>query len=145
MRLLRSSFAQIHKELEIYSQAVADWHSYASDVLLEHIVLNTEKLGGEGKTAEIDESNIGKTKYNKGHFMQGHETFLSSRVKEKIAQLCVTVKKRMEVLFPHPPNRRHGKERARGGKGGHRVTCVISVKNLDNCPRLRHVNLPPFD
>ncbi|GFU15894.1 DDE_Tnp_IS1595 domain-containing protein [Trichonephila clavipes] len=40
----RSSFAQIHKELGIYSQAVADWQSYASDVLIEHVA-NTEKLG----------------------------------------------------------------------------------------------------
>ncbi|GFX11204.1 putative transposase-like protein [Trichonephila clavipes] len=41
----RSSFAQIHKELGIYSQAVADWRSYAPDVLIEHIVVITEKLG----------------------------------------------------------------------------------------------------
>ncbi|GFX42952.1 putative transposase-like protein [Trichonephila clavipes] len=62
----RSSFAEIHKELGIYSQAVADWRSYASDVLIEHIVVNTEKLGGgggKGKTVEIDESKIGKRKY----------------------------------------------------------------------------------
>ncbi|GFX09726.1 hypothetical protein TNCV_653251 [Trichonephila clavipes] len=45
----RSSFAEIHKKLGIYSQAVADWHRYASDVLIEHIVVNTEKLGREGK------------------------------------------------------------------------------------------------
>ncbi|GFY02167.1 transposable element Tcb2 transposase [Trichonephila clavipes] len=44
-------------------------------------------------------------------------------------------------------NRRQGKEIARGGKKeerGLRVTCVISVKKLDNCPRLRLVNLPTF-
>ncbi|GFX31282.1 hypothetical protein TNCV_2061011 [Trichonephila clavipes] len=34
---------------------------------------------------------------------------------------------------PPPPNRRHGKERERGGKRGHRVTYVISVKKLDIC------------
>ncbi|GFV70284.1 putative transposase-like protein [Trichonephila clavipes] len=34
----RSSFAQINKELVIYSQAVADWRSYVSDVYIEHIV-----------------------------------------------------------------------------------------------------------
>ncbi|GFV30263.1 hypothetical protein TNCV_97381 [Trichonephila clavipes] len=47
---------------------------------------------------------------------------------------------------PIPPNYRHGKERAREEKGerGHRVTCVILVKKLDNCPRLRLVNLPIF-
>ncbi|GFV92564.1 hypothetical protein TNCV_1744691 [Trichonephila clavipes] len=46
---MNSSFAQIHKELGIYSQVVADWRSYASDVLIEHIVVNTEKLGGRGR------------------------------------------------------------------------------------------------
>ncbi|GFT30007.1 hypothetical protein TNCV_1217581 [Trichonephila clavipes] len=30
------------------------------------------------------------------------------------------------------------------GVRGHRVTCVISVKKLDSCPRLRLVNLPTF-
>ncbi|GFT48554.1 hypothetical protein TNCV_2783391 [Trichonephila clavipes] len=69
---------------------------------------------------------------------QGSETSLRSRVNEKIVQFCVTVKKQTEVVFSPSPNHRHGKERARGEKGerGHRVTCVISVKKLDNCPRL---------
>ncbi|GFW57640.1 uncharacterized protein TNCV_2925591 [Trichonephila clavipes] len=30
------------------------------------------------------------------------------------------------------------------GERGHHVTCVISVKMLDNCPRLRLVNLSTF-
>ncbi|GFS92362.1 putative transposase-like protein [Trichonephila clavipes] len=68
-----SSFAQIHKELGIYLQVVANWHSYASNAIIEHIVLNIEKLGG--KTVEIDESKIGERKYNKGHFMQGQWVF----------------------------------------------------------------------
>ncbi|PRD29773.1 UNVERIFIED_CONTAM: hypothetical protein NCL1_28416 [Trichonephila clavipes] len=45
------------------------------------------------------------------------ETFLGSRGNEKIAQFYVAVKKRTEVVS-HPPNRHHGKERARGEKGG---------------------------
>ncbi|GFR10848.1 putative transposase-like protein [Trichonephila clavata] len=71
----RSSFAQIHKELGILSQAVADWRNYASDVLIDYIVVNTEKLGGEGKTVEVDESKIGKRKYNRGHFVEGQWVF----------------------------------------------------------------------
>ncbi|GFY14001.1 uncharacterized protein TNCV_1296621 [Trichonephila clavipes] len=65
---------------------------------------------------------------------------------EKIAQFCVTVKKRTALVFPHPPNRRHGKREPEEEKGEreHRLTCVISVKKLDNCPRLRLVNLPTF-
>ncbi|GFX80001.1 uncharacterized protein TNCV_2890561 [Trichonephila clavipes] len=30
------------------------------------------------------------------------------------------------------------------GERGHRLSCVISVKKLDNCPRRRLVNLPTF-
>ncbi|GFR08180.1 putative transposase-like protein [Trichonephila clavata] len=72
----RSSFAQIHKELGIFSQAVADWRNYASDVLIDYIVVNTEKLGGGGgKTVEVDESKIGKRKYNRGHFVEGQWVF----------------------------------------------------------------------
>ncbi|GFY07732.1 uncharacterized protein TNCV_4133291 [Trichonephila clavipes] len=30
------------------------------------------------------------------------------------------------------------------GERGHGMICVISVEKLDNCPRLRMVNLPTF-
>ncbi|GFX91085.1 hypothetical protein TNCV_5107151 [Trichonephila clavipes] len=49
----RSSFAQIHKELGIFSQAVADWRNYASDVLIDYIVVNKEKLGGVGEVKRL--------------------------------------------------------------------------------------------
>ncbi|GFX58043.1 uncharacterized protein TNCV_4048011 [Trichonephila clavipes] len=67
---------------------------------------------------------------------------------EKIAQFCVTVKKGTEVVFSTSiPKRHHCKEREpeeEKGEWGHHATCVISVKKLDNCPRLRLVNLPTF-
>ncbi|GFX33363.1 putative transposase-like protein [Trichonephila clavipes] len=65
----RSSFAQIHKELGIFGQAFF-WRHYACDVLIDHIVVHTEKAGG-GKTVEIDGSKIGKRKCNRGHFAEG--------------------------------------------------------------------------
>ncbi|GFW08559.1 uncharacterized protein TNCV_2775811 [Trichonephila clavipes] len=74
------------------------------------------------------------------------ETFLRSRVNEKIAQFCVTEKKRTGVVSPIPRIvdmvRREPEEEK--GERGHRVTCVISVKKLDYCTRLRLVNLPIF-
>ncbi|GFX46812.1 hypothetical protein TNCV_4039581 [Trichonephila clavipes] len=77
------------------------------------------------------------------------ETFLGSIVNEKIAQFYVTVKKRTEVVSPSPsiPRivtmvRREREEEKR--ERGHRVTCVISLKKLDNLPRLQLVNLPTF-
>ncbi|GFV34951.1 uncharacterized protein TNCV_2097791 [Trichonephila clavipes] len=36
------------------------------------------------------------------------------------------------------------KREAEMGERGHYVTYVISVKKLDNCPRLRLINLPTF-
>ncbi|GFU48474.1 uncharacterized protein TNCV_2445021 [Trichonephila clavipes] len=64
------------------------------------------------------------------------ETFLRSRVNEKIAQFCVTVKKRTEVVFPIPRIVAMVKRepRRKRWERGHRVTCVVSVKKLDNCP-----------
>ncbi|GFV27954.1 uncharacterized protein TNCV_132711 [Trichonephila clavipes] len=70
-----------------------------------------------------------------------------SRVNEKIAQFCVTVKKRTEVVFPPSPRivtMVRIKPEEEKGERGHRVTCVISVKKLDDCPSLRLVNLPSF-
>ncbi|GFW22404.1 hypothetical protein TNCV_1431561 [Trichonephila clavipes] len=78
------------------------------------------------------------------------ETFLLSRVNEKSAHFCVTVKKRTEVVCPPPPippNRHHDDRIAsweEKGEPGHHVTCVISVKKLDDCSLLRLVNLPIF-
>ncbi|GFW59300.1 hypothetical protein TNCV_2910451 [Trichonephila clavipes] len=75
------------------------------------------------------------------------ETFLLSRVNEKFAHFCVTVKKRTEVVCPHPPNRHHDdriESWEEKGEPGHHVTCVISVKKLDDCSLLRLVNLSIF-
>ncbi|GFV14495.1 transposon Tf2-9 polyprotein [Trichonephila clavipes] len=58
------------------------------------------------------------------------------------------VKKRTEVVCaPHPPNRHHDDRIAsweEKGEPGHYVTCVISVKKLDDCSLLRLVNLSIF-
>ncbi|GFW15521.1 putative transposase-like protein [Trichonephila clavipes] len=39
------------------------------------MLLTQKSLGGEGKTVEIEESKIGKRKYNTGHFVQGQWVF----------------------------------------------------------------------
>ncbi|GFX59718.1 hypothetical protein TNCV_1777581 [Trichonephila clavipes] len=67
---IRSSFTQVHKELGIYLQAVADWRSYASDVLIEHIVLYREALGGGVKRLKLT-SEIGKENTIRGSFRAG--------------------------------------------------------------------------
>ncbi|GFW29504.1 hypothetical protein TNCV_744461 [Trichonephila clavipes] len=66
------------------------------------------------------------------------------RVNEKFAQFYVAVIKRTEVVSPHPLNRHHDDKIVsweKKGKWGHHVTCVISVKKLDDRSLLRLVNL----
>ena len=36
---------------------------------------NSEKLGGEGKIVQIDESKFGKRKYHRGHHVEGQWVF----------------------------------------------------------------------
>ncbi|GFX82744.1 DDE_Tnp_IS1595 domain-containing protein [Trichonephila clavipes] len=71
----RSSFEEIHKELGIFSQAVSHWRSCVTHVLIDFLVVNTEKIGGRGKIVEIHESKIGKRKYNRGHFIDERYAF----------------------------------------------------------------------
>ncbi|GFT28777.1 hypothetical protein TNCV_3585021 [Trichonephila clavipes] len=56
---------------------------------------------------------------------------------EKFAHFCVTVKKRTEVVCtPILPTRHHDDRIGsweEKGEPGHHMTCVISVKKLDDC------------
>lgn len=70
-----STFDSIHKDLGVYQHAVADWRRFATDVLVEYIETKTEKIGGYGKIVEIDESKIGKRKFNRGRFVEGQWVF----------------------------------------------------------------------
>ncbi|GFX82736.1 DDE_Tnp_IS1595 domain-containing protein [Trichonephila clavipes] len=84
----RSSFEEIHKELGIFSQAVSHWRNCVTHVLIDFLVVNTEKIGGSGKVVEIHESKIGKRKYNRGHFID--EQYVLGGV-ERESGLCFMV------------------------------------------------------
>ena len=62
----RYSERHVIRELEISNHSVIDWFNFCREVCTE-IILNrsTEKLGGENKVVQIDESKFGKRKYNR--------------------------------------------------------------------------------
>lgn len=64
-----STFDLIHKDNCDFQQIVAHWQWFATDVLVEYIKTQTEKIGGPGKIAEINESKIWKMKFNRSHFI----------------------------------------------------------------------------
>lgn len=56
----------ISRELKCSSVTVVNWSNYCREVCVQWAIRNSEKLGGHGKTIEIDEG-----RYNEGHFVFG--------------------------------------------------------------------------
>ena len=44
---------------------------FCREVCLTTIEKKTEKIGGEGKRVQIDETKAGKRKYHRGHYVEG--------------------------------------------------------------------------
>ena len=72
---LGSTVDVIHRDFSVYQHTSADWRRFATDVLVDYVETHTEKIGGPGKIVEIDESKIGKRKFNRGHFVEGQWVF----------------------------------------------------------------------
>ena len=59
-------------ELRLGSEHTSvDWYNFAREVCVEILQQDNEKLGGPGKTVEIDESKFGKRKYHRGKRVDG--------------------------------------------------------------------------
>lgn len=61
----------IEEQIEIDHKTAVDWSSFCREVLLSYFIDKKQKIGGPGKTIEIDESKFGKRKYHRGHYVQG--------------------------------------------------------------------------
>ncbi|XP_050339519.1 uncharacterized protein LOC126765890, partial [Bactrocera neohumeralis] len=63
------------REPVISSATICDWYNYCREAVVLYQVdhqVAVGKIGGPGKTVEIDESKFKKRKYNKGRRVEGH-------------------------------------------------------------------------
>lgn len=64
------------KFLKLPFQTITDWSCFVREVCVHYCVRNSKgKLGGRGKTVEIDEAKIGKRKCNRGRIVEGQWIF----------------------------------------------------------------------
>ncbi len=56
-------------------KTIIDWYNFHGDVCAQYFSDNPIKIGGPGKTVEIDESKFGKRKYNRGRYTEEHWVF----------------------------------------------------------------------
>lgn len=99
----------IKKQAEIQQDhTVVDWASFCREVCFDFMVSKKEKVGGVGKILEIDETLVGKRKYNRGKRVNGqwvfggivrdtHEAFLVPVDKRDRATLLPIIK---EYVLP---------------------------------------------
>lgn len=65
----------VKHELGICNQTIVDWYNFCREVCDCILFEDSEKIGGIGKTVEIDESKFGKRKYHKGRRVDGQWVF----------------------------------------------------------------------
>lgn len=66
---------QIIDQLSLASNTGVDWDSFCREVCEVTLMRDSCKIGGPGKTVQIDESKIGKRKYHRGHRVEGQWVF----------------------------------------------------------------------
>lgn len=67
--------ALIMNQLNLPSASVVDWFSFCREVLVHWMDKEDKIIGGENEIVEIDESKIGKRKYNRGRRVEGQWVF----------------------------------------------------------------------
>ena len=63
--LHRDPAHRTENELGLSDHTVADWGMFCRETMLEFLEGSSEKIGGPNKTIEIDDSKIGRWKYNR--------------------------------------------------------------------------------
>ena len=90
--------SQITHELGLVRGAGVDWDSFCREVCEITMFDSSQKLGGEGKIVQIDESKFGKRKYHRGHHVEGQWVF-GGIEKESRKCFMIAVDKRDEATL----------------------------------------------
>ncbi|KAJ8050775.1 hypothetical protein HOLleu_04103 [Holothuria leucospilota] len=65
----------MQQQLCLSANTIVDWDMFCRECCDVIITEKSEKLGGENKRVQIDESKIGKRKYHRGHRVEGQWVF----------------------------------------------------------------------
>lgn len=66
---------QIWRQLKINPNTPVDWDSFCRETCKVTMLQKSEKIGGLGKTVQIDKSKVGKRKYHCGQRVEGQWVF----------------------------------------------------------------------
>ncbi|CAI6353628.1 unnamed protein product [Macrosiphum euphorbiae] len=72
---LHCSFPVMKVQLRFSNQVITEWSSLCREVSYDAMVLRKVKLGGCGRTVEIDESKFGRRKHHRGHRVEDQRVF----------------------------------------------------------------------
>ncbi len=71
----RVTYKEVAAQVHVSHQTIVDWFSFCREVTVNYCVGKSVKLGGPGKTVEIDEAKFGKQKYHRGRVIDGQWVF----------------------------------------------------------------------
>ena len=69
--LLKTSVVSTSIQVGVCKQTIIDYFRYFRELVASDPVFEDNVIGGEGVVVELDESKIGKRKYNRGHVVEG--------------------------------------------------------------------------
>ena len=92
--------SQIKTQLGLGSSTSVDWDMFCGEVCEIMVYEEAVPLGGFGKTVQIDESKVGKRKYNRGHRVEGQWMFRGIEEDSRNSFIIAVDRRNEETLLP---------------------------------------------
>ena len=89
---------EIRHEVNVSEHTAVDWDSFCRETCEVTLLEKEHKIGGPGKTVQIDESKLGKRKYHRGHKVEGQWVF-GGIEEETRKSFMVAIKKQDDYLL----------------------------------------------